>query len=233
MIAGMTGTSRYSLWPGIFVLLIAVLAAWYFLPAKDWVQSLNAWIQGLGTWGPVIFAIVYVIAVVALAPAEIMSIAAGFVFGAWGFPLVVISATIGAVLAFLVSRYIVRERVKALARTRPLLQAIDRTVGDEGWKVVVLLRLNPLIPFNLQNYFFGATEIGLVPYTVSTFFGIMPGSAMYVYLGTLGQTAANSEGHGFTKIAFLTLGFIATAAVIFLVGRKAKMKLQDVGVTCG
>jgi uncharacterized membrane protein YdjX (TVP38/TMEM64 family) len=86
----------------------------------------------------------------------------------------------------------------------------------------------PARPFNLQNYFFGATDIDLVPYTVSTFFGIMPGSAIYVYLGTLGRTAADNEGHGLTKIAFRTLGFIATAVVIFLVGRKARTKLQDI-----
>jgi uncharacterized membrane protein YdjX (TVP38/TMEM64 family) len=149
MISGMSGRSQYLLWAGTVVLLIAVVAAWYFLPVKDWVQSFSAWIQGLGAWGAVVFASVYVIAVVALAPAEIMSIAAGFIFGPWGFPLVVISATTGATLAFLVSRYIVRERVKALAQKRPLLQAVDRAVGDEGWKVVALLRLNPLVPFNL------------------------------------------------------------------------------------
>jgi uncharacterized membrane protein YdjX (TVP38/TMEM64 family) len=95
----------------------------------------------------------------------------------------------------------VRERVKVLAQKRPLLQAIDRAVGDEGWKVVALLRLNPLVPFNLRNYFFGATDIGLVPYMITTFFGIMPGSAMYIYLGTLGQTVAGTEDRGFAKIA--------------------------------
>jgi hypothetical protein len=129
------------------------------------------WIQGLGAWGAVVFSAVYVGVVVAMAPAEIMSIAAGFIFGAWGFPLVVTSATIGATLAFLVSRYIVREKVRTLARRRPLFQAIDRIVGEDGWKIVALLRLNPLVPFNFQNYFFGATDVGLVSYTVSTFFG--------------------------------------------------------------
>jgi uncharacterized membrane protein YdjX (TVP38/TMEM64 family) len=203
MIAVTSGTFRHFTWLGLLVLLIGVGVAWYFLPTKDFVHSFSASIREHGTWGAVAFAIVYVVVVVALAPAEIMSIAAGFIFGPFGFPLVVISATIGATLAFLISRYLVRERVKALVGRRPVLRAIDRTVGEEGWKIVLLLRLNPLVPFNLQNYFFGGTDIGLVPYAVSTFFGIMPGSAMYVYLGTLGQAVTSEQDRELPKIAFL------------------------------
>jgi uncharacterized membrane protein YdjX (TVP38/TMEM64 family) len=87
----MSGRSQYSLWAGTVVLAVAVVAAWYFLPIRDWVQPLNAWIQGLGAWGAFIFASVYVIVVVALAPAEIMSIAAGFIFGPWGLPTATVS----------------------------------------------------------------------------------------------------------------------------------------------
>jgi len=229
----MSGGFRYSAWSAVLVAVIAGAAAWYFLPVKEWLQAFNEWITGLGAWAPVIFATVYVIAVIALAPAEIMSLAAGFIFGAWGFPIVVVAATVGATLAFLLSRYAARERVRAFVRKRPLLQAIDRAVADEGWKLVVLLRLNPLVPFNLQNYFFGVTDVGLVPYLLSTFFGIMPGAAMYVYFGTLGRAVTSGESHGPAKIALLALGLVATAGVIFVVSRKARAKLQAVGVSHG
>lgn len=174
----MTGTTarRAASWIGLVALLLAVLLAWFLLPAKDWIQSIDAWIGRLGAWGIIIFAIAYIALVILLAPVGIMSIAAGLIFGLWGIPLVIVSAAIGATFAFLVSRYFVRERVKAFTQKRDVFRAVDKALGEEGWKVVALLRLNPLVPFNLQNYFFGATDIGLLPYAAATLFGIMPGS---------------------------------------------------------
>ena len=222
--------SQVAFWAVAVVLLIAVTLAWFTFPVKDWVQSSNAWVRGLGLWGVVLFALVYILVVIVLAPAEVMSIAAGLIFGALAFPLVVVSATIGATLAFLVSRYLLRERVRALARGRPRLEAVDKAVEDESWKIVVLLRLNPLVPFGLQNYFFGATNIKLLPYVIATFFGIMPGSAMFVYIGGLGRAATDADGGGIGKFVFFAAGLVATAILIFIVGRKAKAKLKQIGV---
>src|ERR1700674_4705464 len=95
-------------------LLVAVAIGWFALPARQWVEAFDAWIAALGPWGVGLFALVYVAAVVLLAPAELLSIAAGFLFGAWGFPIVIVAATIGAALAFLVSRYAVRARLRRL-----------------------------------------------------------------------------------------------------------------------
>ncbi len=82
----------------LLVALIAIPLAWFLLPTRGWVQSFAALVRAIGLSGFLIFALVYVVVVIALAPAEIMSIAAGLIFGAWGFPLVVISATAGAAL---------------------------------------------------------------------------------------------------------------------------------------
>ncbi len=136
---------RAALWGGVALLLIAAMTGWYFLPLKEWIQQLNTWIQGLGGWGFLVFAIAYVVAVLVLAPASVFTIAAGFVFGAWAFPLVVAAATVGATLAFLVSRYFVREKVKLMLEDRPTFQAVDKAVGEEGWKIVALLRLIPTV----------------------------------------------------------------------------------------
>src|SRR6266568_3987272 len=139
-------------------LLVAIASGWCALPARQWVEAFDAWFGALGPWGVVLFALAYVVAVVLLAPAEFLSIAAGFLFGTSGFPIVIVAATVGAALAFLVSRYAVRTRLRRLLQDKPRYSAIDRAVAEEGWKIVVLLRLNPLVPFNLQNYFFGATS---------------------------------------------------------------------------
>ena len=99
------------------------------------------------------------------------------------------------------------------------MRVVDRAIEEEGWKIVVLLRLNPLIPFNLQNYFFGATKIGFLPYLAATFFGIMPGGAAYIYLGALGKVAA--VGGGTLKTALLGLGLAATVILVVIIARKA------------
>jgi uncharacterized membrane protein YdjX (TVP38/TMEM64 family) len=212
------------------VLLVLIAAVWLLLPLADWVRSLSMWLRGLGARGIVLFAAFYIVAVVLLAPAEILTITAGLVYGFWAYPIVVGSATIGAALAFLVSRYLVRDAVKAWAESHPVWKAIDDVVKEEGWKIVGLVRLNPLVPFNLQNYFFGATEIGFLPYTLATFFGIMPGAGLYVYIGTLGQAAAERHETGYAKWAFTLLGLAATLAVVVVVGRKARAKLERAGV---
>ena len=230
-IAARTGRSSAALWAGLLALVIVLMLAWIFLPIKAWVEIFATWTRELGVAGVIAFAVVYIVAVTVLAPASILTLAAGFVYGAWGFPLVVASATIGATSAFLISRHFVRQRVNNLAKQKPVLEAVDKAIKDEGWQVVALMRLSPLVPFNLQNYFFGATDIGLISYIVATFFGIMPGSAMYIYLGSLGHAAATSDLSGAPRIALLVAGFAATVVTIVVVGRKAKAKLNQIGVS--
>jgi uncharacterized membrane protein YdjX (TVP38/TMEM64 family) len=164
------------------VIVVAIFAAWFLLPAKEWLQSFSEWIGSLGLWGAVVFAAAYVIATVILAPGALLTIAAGLVFGlGWGFPVVIVGATVGAALAFLVARYLVRDKVKHMVDKRPKFKAVDAAVTEEGWKIVMLLRLSPLVPFNLQNYFFGLTNINFWHYALATLVGIIPGAVLYLH----------------------------------------------------
>jgi uncharacterized membrane protein YdjX (TVP38/TMEM64 family) len=218
------------LWIGLAALAVAATVVWLFLPVKEWTESFHDWVQGLGMWGPIVFGLTYVVAVVAFAPASALTIAGGFAFGFWAFPLVLVAATIGAALAFLVSRFFLRDRVKSLVDAHPKLKAIDRAVSEDGWKIVGLLRLSPLVPFNLQNYFFGATRVGFLPYFAATAVGIAPGTLVYVYLGTLGKEAGSEQGGGMLKWVFFGIGLAATVAVAVFVTRKAGEKLKEAGV---
>ena len=139
----------------------------------------------------------------------------------------VVSSVIESLVVFLLSRHVLRPKVRLLVARRPLLRAIDAAIGSHSWQVAMLLRLNALVPFNFQNYFFGATDIGLVPYTITTLFGIVPFTTMYVYLGTVGRTIAFNDGFGASNIAYLLLGLLATACLICLVARKTKQKLEE------
>jgi uncharacterized membrane protein YdjX (TVP38/TMEM64 family) len=228
--AGATTSSRALLWVGLAAVVVAVTVAWLFLPVSEWTEAFHRRVQGLGIWGPIAFGLAYVVAVVALAPASALTIAGGLVFGFWAFPLVLVAATVGASLAFFVSRLLLRDRVKSFVEARAKLRAIDEAVSEDGWKIVGLLRLSPLFPFNLQNYFFGATRIRFLPYLAATAVGIVPGTLVYVYLGTLGKAAGSDRGGGTLKWLFFGVGLVATVAVAVFVTHKAGEKLKEAGV---
>lgn len=217
-------------WIGLGVIILAVFASWFLLPVNEWLQSFNQWIKNLGALGVSIFAAVYIFATIMLAPGSLFTIAAGLAFGGWGFPLVLVSATIGASLAFLVARYLVRDRVNKAVQDRPKFKAVEQAVTSEGWKIAMLLRLSSVVPFNLQNYFFGVTEIPFWHYVAATFIGIIPGTALYVYLGAIGQAAGGGGSGGTLKGVFFGVGLVATLIVTVIVTKKAKAKLKEFGL---
>ena len=220
------GSGRVAL-IGIGALLIAVGVAWYLLPVGLWLGTLRDWIVGLGFVGIVFFGAIYVVATVLLAPGSLLTIAAGFAYGFWAIPIVLIAATVGASLSFMIARYLARDRIRRLLETRRNIAAIDRAIAAEGWKIAVLLRLSPLIPFSLQNYLLGVTAIPFMHFAAATFAGIAPGTALYVYVGALGEAAL--DGSLATWVFFGT-GLVATAIVVILVTRKAKALLHEAGV---
>ena len=206
----------------VAVALVALVAAGFLLPVGDWVKGLEGWIGDLGALGVVAFAALYVLATITLIPASAFTLLAGIAYGPWGFPLVIGSATVGACLAFLIGRHVARDRVASHVEGNDKFEAVGKAVAEEGWKVVGLLRLSPVFPFGLQNYFFGITEVGFAPYALATFVGIMPGTALYVYLGSIGKAG----GGGAVQWAFLIAGLIATAVVVWLVTRRARAVLE-------
>ena len=218
-------------WMALAVALVAVGAAWFLFPLREWLEACERWIAGLGIWGVALFALVYILATVSLAPEWPLTIAAGLLYGVWGFAITVVTATIAASLAFLIARYLARAKVRSLLEQRRLFSAIDSALADEGWKIVALLRLSPLVPFNLQNYLFGVTAISFRHFVAATFAGIIPGTVLYVYLGALGKVAGSSgASDGMLKWAFFAAGLLATVVVVLLVTRKAMAKLKKSGL---
>lgn len=214
----------------IAVGVAALLILAYLLDARAWLVSSLEWIRGLGPWGPVIFCGLYVLACVLLLPGSVLSLGAGAVFGlAMGIPVVSISATLGATAAFLVGRYVARGWVERTIAANPRFQAIDAAVAREGWKIVGLLRLSPVVPFNLLNYAFGVTRVRLRDYVVASWAGMLPGVLLYVYLGSLAGDLAIGAAAGRTRTpaewAFYAVGLLATVAVTVYVTRIARAAL--------
>jgi len=212
------------------VVLAALVAGWFLLPIEAWTDAFQVWIKSLGPWGWLIFAAVYIVGTVLLVPGSVLTFAAGLAFGlVIGFPLVVVSATIGATLAFLIARHLAYDKVESLIQDRPKFKAIQSAVGEGGWKVVAMLRLSPVLPFNLQNYFYGVTDLKLREYVAATFVGIMPGTLVNVYVGAAGK-AASGEGASTLEWSFLAVGLVATVVVAVIVTKKAKARLKEHGV---
>lgn len=207
--------------------VVAAFMAWHFLPIESWSQDFTAWIESLGIWGIVAFAFLYVTGTLLLAPGSVMSIAAGVAFGLWGVPLVLVSATIGAGLAFLIARYLAHQRVCAALEHHPRFKAVGKAIDEEGWRVVGLVRLSPQIPFGITNYFFGVTNVGFWPFVMTSIVGVAPAAFVYVNLGAMGHDAKGDEG-GLRWIV-LAVGLIAGIAAGILIARKTREKLHAIG----
>ncbi|MGH7055802.1 MAG: TVP38/TMEM64 family protein [Stellaceae bacterium] len=210
------------------VILGGLIAAWFLFPFAHWLHEFRHWLLAFGPAGAGFFALIFILATVILAPDWPFSVLAGLVYGMWGVPVVIVAATIAASLAFLAARYLARERVHRLVARRPAFAAVDRAVAEEGWKIVLLLRLSPLVPFNLQNYVFGVTGVPFRHYVPATLAGIAPATAVYVYLGMMGKKAAEGGGGGGAlEWVLLAVGLLATLAVAVLIARKAKAALAE------
>jgi len=214
------------------LLIVAVLGLAKYLNVQAYLQSALHWIQELGPWGWAIFVLLYIAAAVLLLPAVVLTLGAGAVFGvAQGWVIVSVAATLAATAAFLVGRYFARGWVSQRIAGNPTFVAIDEAVAREGWKIVGLTRLSPAFPFNLLNYAYGVTRVSLRHYILASWFGMMPGTLMYVYLGSLaGDLASLGTGRDArtpAEWALYGVGLLATVAVTVFVTRIARNALRQ------
>lgn len=211
---------------GVIALLVLGRSVGGYVPA------FVHWVNELGVWGPVVFIIGYAAAVVALMPAVVFTLAGGAIFGlARGTAYVFTGAFIGSIGAFLVSRYVARGWIEHRLAGNRRFAAIDRAVGEQGLRIVFLLRLSPAFPFVLLNYALGLTRVRLADYVLASF-GMIPGTLLYVYYGKLvGDVVALSAGHtadrGTEYYGVLALGLAATVVVTVVITRIARRALRD------
>src|SRR5437870_10053314 len=205
-----------------------------FLPVQQWLRNFNDWVGRIDVVGIFIFIIVYAVATVLLAPGSVLTIGAGFTFELWkGFLAVSGGSTLGAALAFLVARFIARARVAVIAQRNEKFRAIDSAIGKQGAKLIFLLRLSPVIPFNLSNYFYGLTGVRFWPYVLVSWIGMMPGTFLYVYIGVAGKAAvsatagAEAARHSREYWALTSIGLVATIIVTIWVTKIARDALQE------
>lgn len=211
--------------------LIGLLLIMRQLPLDTLADRLTSSLADLGFWGPVLVAAIYAVLTVAMVPGSPLTLAAGAVFGLWlGLLTVSIGSTLGAAMTFLIGRYVARGLVKRQLERYPPLRAVDRAIGQGGWKIVALLRLSPVIPFNLQNYIYGLTSIRFWPCLLASWLCMLPGTLMYVYLGYAaaeGVEAAASEGINWARMIMIGIGLVASIAVAVYTAKLARRKLDE------
>jgi uncharacterized membrane protein YdjX (TVP38/TMEM64 family) len=221
-------------------LIVTLIIAAKQLNIQGLLHTLIIWVESLGIFGPIAYIVIYNLATLLFIPGSLLTLKGGCLFGVfWGSVYVLIAAIIGATLAFLIGRHFSQNWVYRQMEKYPKFKAIDLAVAKEGWKIVLLTRLSPLFPFNLLNYAFGVTQVSLKDYILGSF-GIIPGTVMYVYIGSLaGNIAMINISHQpstpETQIwqwIMRIIGLIATVAVTVYMTKIAQKALaQSVELT--
>jgi uncharacterized membrane protein YdjX (TVP38/TMEM64 family) len=214
------------------VVVVALIVATKVLPVAEYLQAALEWVQSIGVWGPVVIVGIYILACVLFVPGVILTLAAGFLFKlVLGTVAVSIGSTLGACAAFLVGRFLARDWIAQKVGNNEKFDAIDKAVGQEGFKIVLLTRLSPIFPFNLLNYAFGLTKVRFTHYALASWIGMLPGTIMYVYFGSaarsLADVASGGAEFGAAKMALLVIGLVLTVFLALFVARIAKRAIAD------
>jgi uncharacterized membrane protein YdjX (TVP38/TMEM64 family) len=188
-------------------------------------------VRGLGPWAPLVLAAAYILATVLLLPGFVLTLAAGFLFGPFvGTITVSAGSVLGASLAFLLGRTIARHAVERRIAGNERFQALDEAVGKSGFKIVLLTRLSPVLPFNVLNYALSLTKVSLSSYVLASWIGMLPATALYVYVGSTLQSLASAASgeveHGPAGYLFFGVGLVATIAVTIILTRIATRALK-------
>lgn len=200
---------------------------------NDFLIQFSDFIEGYGAAGYALFVAVYAGLEILAIPAIPLTMSAGLLFGTLtGTIIVSISGTIAATAAFLIARYLARDRILKLAEGNKKFLAIDKAIGENGFRIVTLLRLSPLLPFSLGNYLYGLTSVKLVPYILGSWLGMLPGTWAYVSAGAVGrviiqQEAENGLNGGSEQLWTVGAGLLVTVFAATYVTRLAKDAIKD------
>ncbi|XP_042030500.1 TVP38/TMEM64 family membrane protein slr0305-like [Salvia splendens] len=216
----------------LLLLLSAIVIACFTLPVEKMLRDFLVWVEeDLGPWGPLVLAVAYIPLTILAVPASILTLGGGYLFGLpVGFVADSIGATIGAGAAFLLGRTLGRSFVMAKLKDYPQFRAVEISIRRSGFKIVLLLRLVPLLPFSMLNYLLSVTSVSLVPYLMASWLGMMPITLALVYVGTtlkdISDVTHGWSGFSKTRWAFIALSLVVSVMLMVIVTRVAKAALE-------
>ncbi len=226
-----TGNIRVAL---VLTAIVALFVAGYLLEAPRHLQAALTWVDDLGALGPIVYIGMYILVCVLVIPGSILTLGAGAVFGVLrGTLFSVLGATAGATVAFLLGRTLLHDWVARKVQSSPRLAAVDEAVEQEGWRLVFLLRLSPLVPFSISNYVYGLTKVRTPHYVLASFVGMLPGVLLYSYIGSLvrrlSELGVSSGGTSTAEWVLYAVGLVATVVAtgrVTIVARRALARKQ-------
>ncbi|MEW4570013.1 VTT domain-containing protein [Tautonia sp. JC769] len=204
-------------WLLLPLVLFGLALLWRSLPVSDWVeQHVLPAIDRAGGWGYLAFVAVYATAVVAMAPGTVLTLAGGYLFGpVLGAGLALVSAALGASIAFLIARRVARQALRRRIQADRRFRSLDRAVARRGAWVVLLLRLSPAVPFNVLNYALGLTGVRFSTYVLASLVGMAPGALVIAFIGaSAGNERPASIGWGGWIALLLSALLTATALAV-------------------
>ena len=215
------------------VLVVAVvLVARSSFDVSEMTRRFVEALRSQGDAGLVWLALAYIPASLFFFPAALLTLAGGFTFGvAKTLVAVSLGSTVGATSAFLAGRTLLRGLIEHKVAGDVRFRTLDAAVAEQGFKIVMLTRLSPVLPFNLLNYAFGLTRVRLRDFVLASWIGMFPGTVLYVSIGAAAKSlsdilAGRAEGGVAQKVMF-GAGLIATLVVTVLMARIAKKALAD------
>jgi len=211
-------------------MLLGLLSFWY-LPLQDWWLLFLQWVTNLGDFAFVVYILVFIVSTVLCFPVGLLTVASGFIFGLWVGTLISwFSSLIGASLAFLLGQKLFQSCIEELALNYPRFSSLNKAVSQNGWKIVFLVRLSPLLPFNILNYLLSLTNIKFFDYLSATCVGLFIPTLLWVYLGSvakdLDQLISNPSKSGTFVLLFGT--FITVFSLIFITQISAKIIKKEI-----
>ena len=213
----------------ILLLLVAGIAAAIIYREHFDAAALEGWVKDSGSAGPIVFMLIYVIGTVFFLPGAVLTLAGGALFGPiYGSFYNLTAATIGAMISFIVARYLAHDWVEK--KTGGRMKQLKQGVEGEGWKFVAFVRLVPLFPFNVLNYALGLTKIKFSHYSIATYIFMLPGAVAYTYLGYVGREAV-AGGDGLIQKVMMALALLAIVGFLpSLIARLRRGPMMDVDV---
>jgi len=206
--------NSFKLISAVTIIAVTIAAMKYFgvfgYISMENIYTMKAWIDGLGAIGPVVYVLLFVTACLFFLPGLPVAVLAGLAFGPFmGTLWASIGSTLGATAAFLAARYIARGMVEGWAQQNPTFKKIDDGVGQQGWRMLMITRLVPIFPFNVQNYAYGLTKIRFFTYVLVSWICMIPGAIAFAFMG-----GSIVSGDGNISKTFMYLGIGAIVLVI-------------------
>lgn len=220
----------------LLILIVTGIVLFFVYGKGEWIARFSEWSLQHRVEGAFVLAAIYSVAAVCLIPAALLTIVAGFILGLpVGCCAVILGATLGSCLAFLNGRFLFKEMVdEYLVKRYPQIQALTRVIRKNQFKVVLLLRLSPIVPYNALNYCLGLMPLDFLPYILGSFLGMMPGTLLYVYIGSTAASisdvaSGNMKQTPEQQVLFwvgLALTILLTVAVTYLARRELRKELD-------